>query len=148
MERSQAYHAHKRIIYGLMWPEAKRCYVGQTVDMDRRRKEHQRAWAKPFTMIKLGEMTGTRAQGEDHEFAWRYRCAESGWTPIAKTKAGEVFVSRPHRHMTPARMAIARRCKWPAAYRVNRAALPWWFQWMFWQGAALAGVVLTLRLPL
>lgn len=148
MERAQAYHPHKRIIYGLMWPETRRCYVGQTVDMERRRKEHQRAWATPFTMVAFETMTGTRADGEDHEFAWRYRCLESGWTPLAKTKAGEVFVSKPHRHMTPQRMAIAQRCQWPKAYRVNKAALPWWVRWLFWQTAAFACVPFILHLPL
>ncbi|BFI96282.1 MAG: hypothetical protein RSP_17920 [Rhodanobacter sp.] len=148
MERAQRHHKHTRHLYGLLWHPTRQCYIGQTVDMERRRKEHARAWSNPFEMIHLETMEGTQLDAEDHEYAWRFRCSESGWVPLGKTREGKVFVIQPRKRMTPARHAIAQRCRWPKRYRINRAALPWWFQWMFWQGAALAGVVLTLRLPL
>lgn len=147
MERSQAYHPHTRSLYGLLWPETGQCYIGQTVDMDRRYREHQRAWGRPFTMVQLETMVGTREQAEDHEYAWRLKCSEAGWVPLGKTKEGRVFILSPRQRMTPQRDAIARRCKWPRAYRRDIARMPWWFRWLCWQGAALTGVVLILRAP-
>lgn len=148
MERAQAYHSHERSLYGLLWHDTGQCYIGQTVDMERRNREHMRAWARPFIMLQLEVMVGTQAQAEEHEYAWRLKCAEAGWQPLGKTREGKVFVIQPHKRMTPARYAIAKRCKWPRAYKRHPARVPWWFRWLCWQTAAFACVPLILRLPL
>lgn len=145
MGADQKYHVREGHLYALMFKSGQ-VYIGQTVDMGRRQKQHAKAWAAPFEMIQLGTMQGTQAQGEDYEYAWRFRAAAEGYPVLAKTWDGTVFAIHPQMRMTSERQAIAKRCQWPG--RSSKRKLAWFWQWMAWQGGALAGVVMGLRLPL
>ncbi|WP_157511025.1 GIY-YIG nuclease family protein [Frateuria sp. Soil773] len=132
------------MLYALLF-EAGQVYIGQTTDAKRREKEHRRAWAAPFRFAQLEEMTGTQREAEDHEYAWRHRAASAGYVVVAKSWAGATFVVTDTRNrMDEARWAIVRRLRWPRELRMRR---PWaWFwNWIAWQGGAVAGVVMGLR---
>ena len=141
MGASQKYHVRERHLYALLFQSGK-AYIGQTIDLRRREREHARSWAEPFEMVQLGTMFGTQAQAEDYEYAWRFRAAMSGYTVLGKTWDGSVFVIRPLKRMTAERRAIARRCRWPKEAKRNR--WPRFFRWLL--GSCLAAVCLTVAL--
>jgi hypothetical protein len=143
----QAYRKRTRHLYALLF-ESGRAYIGQTVDMRRRNAEHAKAWASPFNMVHLGDCQGTYADAEDHEYAWRYVGGQAGWTILARDRQNNTFVVNPENRMTPDRCRIAARCRWPRQHRRTGWSAPWWLQWLTWQGATLAAVVLMLRQPL
>lgn len=148
--RSQKYHSRQRFLYSLTWNGARpRVYIGQTVDPTRREQQHRGSWSqRDFTFRVLGSMTGTQAQGEDWEYAWRYVAHQAGFEVVAKTIGGVAFTVRnPQRRMTRERYLIAAQCQWPTQ-RVRGGRWSWLFHWLGWQGAAIAGVLMLLRLPL
>jgi predicted GIY-YIG superfamily endonuclease len=142
MGASQKYHARERHLYALLFASGK-AYIGQTIDLCRRKREHARSWSEPFEMIQLGTMWGTQEQGEDHEYAWRYRAAMSGYTVLGKTWDGSIFVVRPLKRMNAKRRAIARQCRWPV--HAQRSRWLGFFRRLLGWCAAAAGLLMALR---
>ena len=112
MGQEERYKDRQRFIYALIFKD-KHCYVGQTVDLERRKQEHKGSsggWKEPFEMIQLDIMQGTRQEAEDFEYAWRYTAQRKGWRIIGKPPKLLVDSTR---HMTVHRHRIAKGKKWP-----------------------------------
>jgi hypothetical protein len=69
---AEAYRDRRRHLYMLLFRSGK-VYVGQTVDLRRRLRQHihQSGWRGPFRFHVIGSYWGTRAKGEDLEQIWR-----------------------------------------------------------------------------
>lgn len=120
MGGDQKYHARPRHIYGLFFGKA--LYVGQTVDLARRRKEHQRAWDQSFRFVKLDTVRGTFAAAEVAEQAWRCLGSQQGYAILAHAGNMQVRVN-PHRRRDRFVQAYMKRCRWPKKLRRWHA---WW----------------------
>ena len=114
MSRAQKHHSRPRHLYALLFAN-RHCYVGQSVDLKRRSREHKRDWPDDFEMIHLGTMQGSQAQAEEYEYAWRWKAHRAGWRNYGKDpKTGKVFVIRnPEWRMQPQHYHIAKGLKWP-----------------------------------
>lgn len=116
--------------------DSKRVYIGQTIDIGRRQKEHRRDWNYPFQMIELGSIVGTQADAEEYEYAWRYRASQSGFRVLCKSPTNaEVFEIDPSRRMDRQRHRIASSLRWPKEHQVG---------WGMWPWVACAAVLLFL----
>ena len=123
MSRAQNYRTRRRHLYALLF-DRKRVYIGQTIDLGRRHKEHRHDWCSPFQMIELGSIDGTQAEAEEYEYAWRYRAGRSGFRVLCKSpSSNEVFEINPKRRMTPERHQLASNLRWPSGHG---SAWPWW----------------------
>jgi len=123
MSRAQKYRTRRRHLYALLF-DRERVYVGQTIDLGRRYKEHLRDWCYPFEMIELCAIDGTQAEAEEYEYAWRYRAGRSGYRVLCKSpSSNDVFEINPKRRMTPERHQLASSLRWPADHG---SAWPWW----------------------
>ena len=123
MSRAQKYRTRRRHLYALLF-DRKRVYIGQTIDLGRRHKEHRRDWCYPFQMIELGSIDGTQAEAEEYEYAWRYKAGRSGFRVLCKSpSSNDVFEIDTKRRMTPHRHQLASSLRWPAD---QRSAWPWW----------------------
>lgn len=137
MSRSQKYSPRKRYLYALKL-DHKRVYIGQTIDIGRRHKEHRRDWSYPFQMIELGSIVGTQADAEEYEYAWRYRAGRSGFRVLCKSPtSADVFEVNPARRMDRQRYRIASTLRWPMEHRAGRG----WWQWI--AGAAVLLLLLA-----
>lgn len=135
MSRAQKYKPRRRYLYALLF-DRKRVYIGQTIDIDRRHKEHQRDWCFPFELIELGSIVGTQADAEEYEYAWRYRAGSTGFRILCKSpRSSDVFEINPRRRMSPARHQIAAGLRWPSAHQPG---------WGWWQWVAVVATVLLL----
>ena len=122
MSREKYFH-RKRYLYALMF-DHKRVYIGQSIDIRRRSREHARDWSWPFKMVMLGSMVGTRADAEEYEYAWRYKAGRSGFRVLCKSpSSNDVFEIDPRQRMTPERHQLASSLRWPADHG---SAWPWW----------------------
>lgn len=113
-KRDQKYHARERHLYALKFKSGA-VYIGQTVDMERRRKEHESiagGWPRAFEFQHLSTIQGTQLEAEDHERAWRYVAASHGHQIFAKPP-GIVVDCR--RQQTPNSLKLAKTLPWPAA---------------------------------
>lgn len=136
--RSEKYHPRDRHLYALLFP-GEDCYIGQTVDLARRKAEHiseRGGWlCADFTMIHLGTIHGTHSMAEDYEFAWRYKAAKAGWTIVGRPPR---LVVNPHRRMNFRRYWIALGLRWPWRHRL---CWPGWLIGMICMGLATSTVV-------
>ncbi|ENB4166117.1 GIY-YIG nuclease family protein [Stenotrophomonas maltophilia] len=86
-KRNQKYLPRPRHLYGLFFDNGC-CYVGQTVDLKQREQQHRSArggWqGRRFSFVPLSSMTGTQADAEAHEYAWRYKAFQHGWRIYSK----------------------------------------------------------------
>ena len=139
MSRAQKHHSRPRHLYALLFAN-RLCYVGQSVDLKRRNREHKRDWPDDFEMIHLGTMQGSQAQAEEYEYAWRWKAHRAGWRNYGKERqAGRVFVIRnPELRMKPQHYFIAKGLKWP---QENGK----WSRW-FWVVGAVMLCVLALTI--
>lgn len=114
MSRAQKYHSRPRHLYALLFAN-RHCYVGQSVDLKRRNREHKRDWPDDFEMIHLGTMQGSQAQAEEYEYVWRWKAHRAGWRNYGKDPTtGKVFVIRnPEWRMQPQHYRIADGLRWP-----------------------------------
>lgn len=114
MSRAQKHHSRPRHLYALLFAN-RHCYVGQSVDLKRRSREHKRDWPDDFEMIHLGTMQGSQAQAEEYEYAWRWKAHKAGWRNYGKqSRTGSVFLIRdPRLRMEARHYGIARNLKWP-----------------------------------
>lgn len=121
MSRAQKYHTRPRHLYALLF-DNRYCYVGQSVDLKRRGREHERDWPEQFEMIHLGTMQGSQAQAEDYEYAWRWKAHRAGWRLYGKqARTGSVFViGNPRSRMLPQHYRIADGLKWPRNTSKNK----------------------------
>ena len=135
MSRSQKYKPRERHLYALMF-DSKRVYIGQTIDIGRRHKEHRRDWNYPFQIIELGSIVGTQADAEEYEYAWRYRAGRSGFRVLCKSPtSADVFEINPARRMDRQKHRIASTLKWPEEHRAG---------WGWWPWIAFAAALLLL----
>ena len=112
--RDQKYHARERHLYALKFKDGA-VYIGQTVDMERRRKEHESiagGWPSAFEFQHLSTIQGTQLDAEDHERAWRYVAASRGHRIFAKPP-GIVVDCR--RQQTPNSLKLSKTIRWPTA---------------------------------
>ena len=134
MSREKYIH-RKRYLYALIF-DHKRVYIGQSIDLDRRHRQHARDWPWPFKMVLLGSMVGTRADAEEYEYAWRYRAGREGYRVLCKSQDGlDIFEIDPRQRMDSHRYRIASTLKWPAEHKRK-------FQWWPW----LVGAVILAML--
>lgn len=125
MSRAQKYKPRRRHLYALMF-DRRRVYIGQTIDLGRRQKEHRRDWCWPFEMIELGSIVGTQAEAEEYEYAWRYRAGRSGFRVIAKSpRSVDIFEINPRRRMDSQRYRLASTLRWPSDHRAGWGWWPW-----------------------
>jgi len=111
-KRDQKYHARERHLYALKFKSGA-VYIGQTVNMERRRKEHESiagGWPSAFEFQHLSTIQGTQLDAEDHERAWRYVAASRGHRIFAKPP-GIVVDCR--RQQTPNSLKLAKTLPWP-----------------------------------
>jgi len=133
----EKYLPRKRYLYALMF-DHKRVYIGQSIDLGRRNREHSCDWAWPFKMIMLGSMIGTRADAEEYEYAWRYRAGREGFQVLCKSPDNaDIFEIDPTQRMDSHRYRIASTLRWPAEHRRK-------FRWWPWLVAALVLAALHL----
>lgn len=74
-------HRH-RYVYALLFPDC-RCYVGLTIDPDRRFKQHRRDWPDEFQGAILDEVFDNVWEANRLEFAWRWSAHLAGWQVYA-----------------------------------------------------------------
>lgn len=145
---NEALRRRHRVLYALFWKKRGLAYVGQTVDPDRRKAEHAKGWDEPFDFVPLGAIEGTRADGEEMEYAYRWRAYRAGWTVVAKTREDVAFVIKnPGARMNGHRHGLAKRLTWPKSWR-RIHPLAWLRDWLTIQAAALACVWLVLLTPI
>jgi hypothetical protein len=103
-----------RYLYALVFHDGDRVYVGQSVEPRRRNTQHRQMWGREkYTMHVLSKITGTYADAEEMEYAWR-KCAKDSGFEVYGMKG---VVVNPDLRMTPARAAAAARLRWPASAR-------------------------------
>lgn len=135
MSRAQKYKPRRRHLYALLF-DRRRVYIGQTIDLGRRQKEHKRDWCYPFQMVELGSIMGTQADAEEYEYAWRYRAGRSGFRVLAKSpRSADIFEINPRRRMTWRRHRIASQLRWPSEHRAG---------WGWWPWIVIAAILLTV----
>lgn len=133
----EKYIPRKRYLYALLF-DHKRVYIGQSIDLRRRNREHERDWSWPFKMVPLGSMIGTRADAEEYEYAWRYRAGREGFRVLCKAQDGhDIFEIDPRQRMDSHRLRIASTLKWPAEHKRK-------FRWWPWLAGAAVLVMLHL----
>ena len=111
-KRDQKYHARERHLYALKFSSGA-VYIGKTVDMGRRQKEHESiagGWSRAFNFQHLSTIHGTQLEAEDHERAWRYVAASHGHQIFGKPP-GIVVDCR--RQQTPSSLKLAKTLRWP-----------------------------------
>lgn len=129
----------RRYLYALVFHENDRVYIGQSVSPSRRDSQHKTTWGRQrFSMHVLGSITGTYQQAEDMEYAWR-QCAHERGFEIYGLKG---ILVNPASRMTPERLALAARLRWPSSARrqgrIRRAIMKAGLFMLAW--VALAGI--------
>lgn len=126
--RSQKYLDRPRYLYALLF-DNKCCYVGQTVDLRARERQHrspQGGWCgQHFDFKPLGVVIGSEATAIDYEHAWRCIAVRHGLNIYGMPP--NIVVS-PSRQMNRTRSQIASTLRWPG----ERKQFPWG-----WVGVAL-----------
>lgn len=115
-KRNQKYLSRPRHLYGLFFDNGC-CYVGQTVDLKQREQQHRSArggWqGRRFSFVPLSSMTGTQANAEAHEYAWRYKAFQHGWRIYSKPPG--LIIRNPRRRTTGHMKSLAAGYTWPGA---------------------------------
>jgi len=113
----QKYTPRKRYLYALIF-DRKRVYIGQSIDLGRRYREHSRDWCWPFHLVPLGSIRGTYADAEEYEYAWRYRAGREGFRVLGKSQDNsDIYEIDPRRRMNHDRYRIASTLRWPEEHR-------------------------------
>ena len=124
-KRDQKYHDRQRTIYALLFTNGA-CYIGQSVDAQERLTQHRSprgGWCgASFKMIELGMVNGTQLEGEDYEYAWRYKAFKAGWVVYGKPPN---VVINPTRRMNLKRRFLALKLRWPKDYGRSMRIWPW-----------------------
>ncbi|WP_443096639.1 GIY-YIG nuclease family protein [Stenotrophomonas sp. PUT21] len=155
-KRNQKYLPRPRRLYALFFNNGC-CYVGQTVDRAQREKQHRSSrggWqGKPFTFVPLGVMTGTQADAELHEYAWRYKAFQKGWRIYSKPPG--ILIRDPRRRTTWHMKNLAHGLTWPAntpapgGMAGTSGGLLWsGFKWLFLYPVLLALALSASRIVL
>lgn len=148
---NQKYLPRSRHLYGLFFGNGC-CYVGQTVDLKQREKQHRSArggWHDHrFSFVPLSSITGTQADAELHEYAWRYKAFQKGWRIYAKPPG--VLIRDPRRRTTGYMKSLAAGYAWPRVVprrsSVAPSSLTWGvFKWLFLCPAVLALALTAAR---
>lgn len=117
------------------------CYIGQSVDTNRRLREHilKSGWDKKFVMLKLDKVKGTYYDAEDYEYAWRACAQKNGWKIYGLPP--DVIVD-PSRRMNAKRNKILSKLIWPKIATLRKRKIRKFFSWLFFLGA-LVGIGYT-----
>ncbi|WP_141696979.1 GIY-YIG nuclease family protein [Xanthomonas translucens] len=153
-KRNQKYLPRPRHLYGLFFNNGC-CYVGQTVDLKQREQQHRSprgGWqGKTFSFVPLSSMTGTQADAELHEYAWRYKAFKQGWRIYAKPPGQ--LIRNPLARTTALMKSLAAGYTWPPAAPGQRhvlgssPSLAWgFFKWLILYPALLCLALTLLRL--
>lgn len=144
MSMRERYKRRSRHLYALAFDGGTHVYIGQTLDLRRREKEHRRFWPCGFRMVALGSIDGTEADAVDYEHAWRWKARQAGYAVLATNRAGDRFVLHDlMRQMTPQRFALVKTLRWPKELRCRHAH--GWLHWIGWAAATSAGLLLVLH---
>lgn len=123
-QSQEAERASRRVryIYGLFFSDGN-AYIGQTVSLSRRHREHRKSWPSRFRIVRLDRLRGTYADAEIAEQAWRCLAVEQGRTILAFQGDASVQVN-PNLRRTEKVQAYISRKKWP------KRLVPWfpWFR--------------------
>lgn len=152
-KRNQKYLPRTRHLYGLFFNNGC-CYVGQTVDLKQREQQHRGSrggWqGQPFSFVPLSSMTGTQADAELHEYAWRYKAFQKGWRIYSKPPG--ILIQDPRRRTTWHMKNLAHGFVWPAnapaagRHVATNGGLLWaGFKWLFLYPTFVMLVVLATR---
>lgn len=155
-KRNQKYLPRPRHLYGLFF-ENGCCYVGQTVDLKQREQQHRSprgGWqGRRFSFVPLSSMTGTQADAEAHEYAWRYKAFQKGWRIYSKPPG--ILIQDPRRRMTWHMKSLAHGFTWPASTPApgrkadTNGGLLWGaFKWLFLYPGLLALALSASRIVL
>jgi len=158
-KRNQKYLPRPRHLYALFFNRGC-CYVGQTVDLLNREKQHRSprgSWqGRPFQFVPLGQMVGTQADAEVHEYAWRYKAFRKGWRIYSKPPG--LLIRDPGRRSTFEVRRLAGTYVWPAnapiasgyshVVSVGRGLAWTLFKWLFVYPVFLYLILLVLVLGL
>lgn len=124
-KRDQKYHDRPRTLYALLFNNGA-CYIGQSIDAQARLTQHHSprgGWCGAnFKMIVLGTVNGTQLEGEDYEYAWRYKAFKAGWVVYGKPPN---VVINPTRRMNLKRRAVALTLRWPTTHSHRTPLWPW-----------------------
>lgn len=153
-KRNQKYLPRPRYLYAFFF-NGGCCYVGQTVDLLNREKQHRGSrggWqGRPFQFVPLGQMVGTQADAEVHEYAWRYKAHLKGWRIYAKPPG--MLIRDPRRRTTWHMQNLALGLAWPAILpaprrRVEATRRLLWgsFKWLLLYPMLLIAALWLLRL--
>lgn len=130
--KDERHRVRVRHLYGVFF-KGTDVYVGQSVDLRRREREHRKAWPRSFRFVKLGSIRGTYADAEIAEQAWRCLATRQGHTILAIQGDMSVRVN-PHIRRTREVNAFMRQLRWPKHLRAHRR----WRRWL------VGGAVITL----
>lgn len=153
-KRNQKHLPRTRHLYALFFSNGC-CYVGQTVDLKQREQQHRSArggWqGRRFWFVPLSSMTGTQADAELHEYAWRYKAFQHGWRIYSKPPG--ILIRDPRRRTTGYMKSLAAGYTWPDAAPGQRhvlgssPSLVWgFFKWLILYPALLCLALTLLRL--
>lgn len=102
------------------------CYISQSDDAQERLTQHQSrrgGWCgASFEMIELGTVLGTQLEGEDYEYAWRYKASKAGWIVYGKPPG---VVINPTKRMNLKRRFLALKLRWPVTHNRRSPLWPW-----------------------
>jgi len=152
-KRNQKHLPRTRYLYALFFSNGC-CYVGQTVDLKQREQQHRSSrggWhSRPFSFVPLSSMTGTQADAELHEYAWRYKAFQKGWRIYSKPPG--LIIRDPRRRTTGHMKSLATAYTWPAtaptparSARLGSSGIGWTvFKWWFVYPGILCLVLLAL----
>lgn len=152
-KRNQKYLPRPRHLYALFF-NGGGCYVGQTVDLVQREKQHRSSrggWqGRPFQFAPLGQMVGTQADAEVHEYAWRYKAFRKGWRIYSKPPG--LLIRDPGRRSTFEVRRLSGTYAWPANApapgRFTGSSTSWawrFFKWLFLYPALLGLGLMVLQ---
>ena len=115
---SEKYQRRQRFIYALIFKN-RTCYIGQSVDVQRRFKQHQASgdWRSlgTFSVRPLGAYMGTYADLEEWEYAWRLAAQRSGWKVYGGSDASGPYLVDPRKRSNNRRLALSKKCHWPGS---------------------------------
>ncbi len=144
---NEKYTQKTRSIYALIF-KGRVCYIGQSVNCRKRWQQHLSSghWRSlgPFTPVLLGSYTGTRAQLEEWEYAWRIVAHRAGWRVVGGYN-GHPYCVDPLRRATSHRLALAQQCQWHVQQRdIHHENWMFSLLWLFLVVLVVIGVLTKL----
>ncbi|WP_157803267.1 GIY-YIG nuclease family protein [Stenotrophomonas maltophilia] len=142
--RNQKYLRRERHLYALVFKNENAIYVGQTVELKRRHREHelQSGWNRHFEMVPLGSISGNHFDAEKYEFAWRLVFHRQNWRIYGTPPA--IVLRNPARRATIEMKMISRKLKAPDALHRGQSDFSLLWNWKVICGIGFGLVFLLL----